>query len=92
MASSSNVRAQLALPREARAAVEAVFDALSEWREEVSASNERHSETVVEKMSAAARALGWPKELVEASQKHSCKHPRCSCRSWMSYLTLGKSK
>ena len=58
------------LPREAREAIKAVFDALSEWRDEVSTSTERYSENVLDKMAAAARALGWPKELVDASHKH----------------------
>ncbi len=70
MASSRDLRATQGLPREAREAIEAVFDALSAWRDEVGASTERYSETVLDKMAAAARALGWPKELVEASHKH----------------------
>jgi len=60
MSSSPNSRVPLSLPRDVREAVKAVFDALTEWREEVSASTDRHSEAIVEKMSEAARALGWP--------------------------------
>jgi hypothetical protein len=56
--------------RDARDAIEAVFDALSKWRDEIGASTERHSETVLDKMAYAARALGWPNELVDASHKH----------------------
>ena len=70
MSSSPDSRVIQSLPREAREATKAVFDALSEWRDEVGASTERYSETVLDKMAAAARALGWPKELVEASHKH----------------------
>ena len=70
MASSRDSQVTQSLPREAREAIEAVFDALSAWRDEVGASTERYSETVLNKMAAAARALGWPKELVEASHKH----------------------
>ena len=70
MSRSPNSRATQSLPREAREAIKAVFDAHSEWRDEVSTSTERHSETVLDKMAAAARALGWPKELVDASHKH----------------------
>ena len=70
MVSPAHSRATQNLPREAREAIEAVFDALSAWRDEVSASTERYSETVLDKMADAARALGWPKELVEASHKH----------------------
>jgi len=70
MASSRDTRVTQGLPREAREAIEAVFDALSAWRDEVGASTERYSEMVLDKMVAAARALGWPTELVEASNKH----------------------
>jgi hypothetical protein len=70
MASSPNTRPTQMLPRDAREAIEAVFDALSKWRDELGASTERHSETVLDKMADAARALGWPKELVDASHKH----------------------
>ena len=70
MASSRDLQATQSLPREARESIEAVFDALSAWRDEVGASTERYSETVLDKMAAATRALGWPKELVEASHKH----------------------
>ena len=69
MASSPNKTSQI-LPRDARDAIEAVFDALSEWRDEIGASTERYRETVLDKMADAARALGWPKELVDASHKH----------------------
>jgi hypothetical protein len=68
MSSSHNLRAEK-IPRETREAIKAVFDALSEWRDEVSTSTERYSETVLDKMAAAARALGWPKELVDSSHK-----------------------
>ncbi len=70
MASSRDSRVTQSLPREAREAIEAVFDALSAWRDEVGASTERYSETVLDKMAAAARTLGWPKDLVETSHKH----------------------
>ena len=70
MAASPDTRAMQSLPREAREAIKAVFEALSEWRDEVGATNERRSETVLDKMAAAARSLGWPKELVDASHKH----------------------
>jgi hypothetical protein len=70
MSSSPELRVTQSLPPEARQALEAVFDALSAWRDEVGASTERYSETVLDKMAAAARAIGWPKELVEASHKH----------------------
>ena len=70
MSSTPNTRTPQILPRDARDAIEAVFDALSKWRDEIGASTERYSETVLDKMADAARALGWPKELVDASHKH----------------------
>jgi hypothetical protein len=54
----------------AREAMDAVFDALSAWRNEVAGSTERYSATVFDKMAAAATAMGWPKELVEAPRMH----------------------
>ena len=66
----SNKSATETLDREGREAVNAVFDALSAWREEVTASTARYSQTILDKMAAAATAMGWPKEVVEASRKH----------------------
>ena len=51
-----------------REALNDFFDALSKWRDEVASSTERYSETILEKMVAAATAMGWPKEVVEASR------------------------
>lgn len=56
------------LSEESRKTVNAAFDAMSQWRDEVSASTERYQSTVFDKMGAAARALGWPDNLVEASR------------------------
>ena len=70
MPSSPDTRAMQSLSREAREAIKAVFEALSEWRDEVGTTTERYSETVLDRMAAAARSLGWPKELVDASHKH----------------------
>jgi hypothetical protein len=56
------------LSDEARQAVNAAFDAMSAWRIEVANSNEKNSEQVIKKMAAAARALGWPEQIVEATR------------------------
>lgn len=53
-----------------RKAFAAVADALTEWREEFEETAERHREAVTEKMADAARAVGWPNEVVEMSRKH----------------------
>src|SRR5262245_65004712 len=56
----------IGLSDEARKAVNAAFDAMSNWRTETAKSSEKNSEQVIEKMAAAARALGWPEEIVDA--------------------------
>jgi hypothetical protein len=56
------------LSDEARQAVNAAFDAMSAWRIEMANSNEKNSERVIEKMAAAARALGWPERIVDATR------------------------
>jgi hypothetical protein len=56
------------LSDEARQAANAAFDAMSDWRTEAAESNERHLTKVIDKMAAAARALGWPEEIVDATR------------------------
>jgi hypothetical protein len=51
------------LSNEARKAVNAAFEAMTTWRTEVAGS----SEEVIEKMAAAARALGWPEQIVDTT-------------------------
>jgi transcription initiation factor TFIIIB Brf1 subunit/transcription initiation factor TFIIB len=55
------------LSDEARQAVNTAFDAMSAWRINIANSNEKNSEQVIEKMAAAARALGWPEQIVDAT-------------------------
>jgi hypothetical protein len=54
------------LSDEAREAVNAAFDAMSAWRMEAVTVSEKNGEQVIEKMAAAARALGWPDQIVDA--------------------------
>jgi hypothetical protein len=56
------------LSDEARNAVNGAFDAVSSWRTETVTSGEKNSEKVIEKMAAAARALGWPEQIVDATR------------------------
>jgi hypothetical protein len=56
------------LSNEAREAVNAAFDAVSTWRTETVDNNERNLGQVIEKMAAAARALGWPEQIVDATR------------------------
>jgi len=56
------------LSDDARKAVNAAFDAMSAWRIETANNNEKNSEQVIEKLAAAARALGWPEQIVDATR------------------------
>src|SRR5499425_2151866 len=56
------------LSEEARKAVSAAFDAMSTWRIETLNNSEKNSARVIEKMAAAARALGWPEQIVDATR------------------------
>jgi hypothetical protein len=51
----------------ARKAVNAAFEAMSTWREEI-VNSEKNSEQVIEKMAEAARELGWPDQIVDATR------------------------
>jgi len=56
------------LSNEARDAVNAAFDAMSTWRTETVNNSEKNLEQVIEKMAVAARALGWPEQIVDATR------------------------
>lgn len=55
------------LSDEARSAVNAAFDAMATWRSQTVNLSEKGLERVFESMAAAARALGWPDQIVEAT-------------------------
>jgi predicted O-linked N-acetylglucosamine transferase (SPINDLY family) len=65
-ARSFDAMSAIGLSEQARKAVNEAFDAMSTWRIETAKSSEKNSEQVIEKMAAAARALGWPGEIVDA--------------------------
>ena len=56
------------LSDETRRAVNAAFDAMSTWRTETLSNSEKGFEQVMEKISEAARALGWPEQVVDATR------------------------
>jgi membrane-associated HD superfamily phosphohydrolase len=56
------------LSDEARQAVSAAFDAMSNLRTETANASERNLEQVIEKTATAARALGWPEQIVDATR------------------------
>ena len=56
------------LSDEARDAVNAALQALSAWRNETADTSEKNSKQVIKKMAAAAVALGWPQQIVDAAR------------------------
>jgi len=56
------------LSDEARKAVKAALDAMLSWRTEIANYSEKFDEQVTEKMAAAAKALGWPQQVVDATR------------------------
>jgi hypothetical protein len=56
------------LSDETRRAVDAAFDAMSTWRTETLSNSEKRFDEVMEKMADAARALGWPEQIVDATR------------------------
>ena len=57
-----------ALTSEARDAVNAALKAMSTWRNEMADTSEKNGKRVIEKMAAAAAALGWPEQIVDAAR------------------------
>ena len=56
------------LSDEARKAVNAAFDAMSTWRAEKITESEKSFDKVMETMAEAARALGWPEQVADATR------------------------
>jgi hypothetical protein len=56
------------LSNKAREAIKDVFQAMSDWRTETADDSERNTKRVIEKMAAAAAALGWPEQIVDAAR------------------------
>lgn len=57
------------MEEDARKALNEAFDALSEWRNETAKVAERSSSKVLDKMTAASKAMGWPAEFTEATRQ-----------------------
>jgi hypothetical protein len=56
------------LPKEAREAVNEALKAMSAWRNEIADTSGKNGKRVIEKMAAAAKALGWPEQIVDATR------------------------
>jgi hypothetical protein len=71
------------LSDEARKAVNAAFDAMSTWRIETAKNSEKNSEQVIEKLAAAARALGWPSKSSIPPALKCRASPKCRSKRWI---------
>ena len=58
----------IGLDAKTREAFKKTFDAMSEWRDETTASTERYAERVFDTFAVAARGVGWPEGLVETTK------------------------
>lgn len=56
------------LTKEARDGVNAALKSLATWRNELADTNEKNGKRVMEQMAAAATALGWPEQVVDAAR------------------------
>jgi hypothetical protein len=63
-----NPKSIVGLTTEAREAVNAALKAMSIWRNEIAETSEKNGKRVIEKMAAAAAALGWPDKVVDAAR------------------------
>jgi ribonuclease D len=56
------------LTKEARDGVNGALKSLATWRNELADTNEKNGKRVIEQMAAAAAALGWPEQVVDAAR------------------------
>jgi hypothetical protein len=70
MMSASEIRSFTWLNGEARQAVMDAFNAVSQWRNEISLANDRYLTKVIDRVVAAQRAQGWPNSVTVATREH----------------------
>jgi hypothetical protein len=80
------------LSDEARKAVNAAFDAMSTWRTETVNNSEKDLERVIDKMAAAARALGWPEEIADATRGQMQSITKMQIQMMDQMMMLGRSR
>lgn len=73
MMTASDIRNVSCLSDEARQAVMAAFNAVSQWRDEIAAANDRCLTKVVDAVAAAQRAQGWPNSVATATRQQLLK-------------------
>jgi hypothetical protein len=57
------------LSEETRKTLNAAFDSLSDWRNDIASATDRNSAIVFERMAAAAKAMGWPADFVDMTRQ-----------------------
>jgi hypothetical protein len=70
MASSPDFANIPGMTKEMREAIVAVFDALSNWRNEIETANERCLGRVLDRTSAIARSMGWPDQAIRTTREY----------------------
>jgi hypothetical protein len=71
------------LEKEVRDAVNAALKAMSTWRNEIADTNEHNGKRVIEKMAAAAAALGWPEQIVMPLGYRCRASLKCRYERWI---------
>lgn len=57
------------MTQNARKAIDKALDALSTFRDDLTSLVERHSEEIFDRMSDAAKAMGWPPGVIDATRQ-----------------------
>ena len=70
MLSAAEIRNFTWLNGEARHAVTQAFNAVSQWRDEISHANDRYLSNVLDQVAVAQRAQGWPNSVTVATRQH----------------------
>ena len=69
MMTTSDIRNLTSLSNEARQAAISAFDALGQWRGEISSANDRYLTKVFDQMAVAQRAMGWPEHIAAGARE-----------------------
>ncbi|MDX2306896.1 MAG: hypothetical protein NW216_01525 [Hyphomicrobium sp.] len=54
---------------DAKKAIAASFDAMSNWRSEIATASEKYGNAVFDKMKDAAKQMGWPTDMIDMSRE-----------------------
>src|SRR5262245_40930608 len=67
---SADLKTTSSMGREVREELSATFDALTNWRDDITNANERYLDEVLDRTSALARAMGWPDQAVSFARQY----------------------